>query len=242
MTSGKVLCVIPARGGSKGLPRKNVLPLRGRPLITHTIQAALDSKVLDVVLVSTDDDEIAEIVKEAGAEVPFLRPAQIADDLATTEAVLEHALITYEKMTGEEFEICVFLAPTNVFRDPIWIRKCVGILQERPEVESVFSAHPTSKNYWHQSSSGAWKRLLPRMRDYSSRQIRQVIYREDTGAACASRAWLWREGRRIGDIVEIIPAPHSATSIDIHSAFDLHITEEGLRYLEEHPAAWDEED
>ena len=80
------------------------------------------------------------------------------------------------------------------------------------------------------------------MREYSSRQIRQVIYREDTGAACASRAWLWREGRRIVDVVEILPTPHSATSIDIHSAFDLHIAEEGLRYLEEDPAGWTDAD
>ena len=237
-----LLALIPARGGSKGLPRKNIRNLLGKPLIAWSIEAALNSKVVDRLIVSTDDKEISNVANFWGAEVPFIRPAQIADDLATTEAVLEHALITYEKMTGEEFEICVFLTPTNVFRDPIWIRKCVGILRKWPEVESVFSAHPTSKNYWQRSSSGAWERLLPWMRDYSSRQIRQVIYREDTGAACASRAWLWREGRRIGDIVEIVPAPQSATGIDIHSAFDLHIAEEGLRYLEEHPLAWDEED
>ena len=242
MTDGKVLCVIPARGGSKGLPRKNVLSLRGRPLIAHTIEAALKSEVVDVVLVSTDDDESAGWARDAGAEVPFRRPAEIADDLATTEAVLQHALITYEEMEGEKFDICVFLTPTNVFRHPKWIGQCVDILRQRPEVESVFSAHPTSKNYWQRSSSGTWKRLLPWMREYSSRQIRQVIYREDTGAACASRAWLWREGRRIGDVVEILPTPHSATSIDIHSAFDLHIAEEGLRYLEEDPAGWTDAD
>ena len=242
MTSGKVLCVIPARGGSKGLPRKNVLSLRGRPLIAHAIEAALQSKVVDVVLVSTDDDEIADMARDAGAEVPFQRPAEIADDLATTEAVLEHALVTYEEMKDVEFEICVFLTPTNVFRDSTWIRKCVDILRERPELESVFCAHPTSKNYWQRSSGGSWQRLLPWMREYSSRQIRQVIYREDTGAACASRAWLWREGRRIGDVVEILPTPHSATGIDIHSAFDLHIAEEGLRYLEEIPPEWDDPD
>ena len=242
MTEQKVLCVIPARGGSKGLPRKNVLPIRGKSLVEHAIHAAQKCGVVDVVLVSTDDDEIARIARDAGAEVPFLRPSDISDDLATTEAVLTHALLTHEESAGKQFDIGVFLTPTNVFRDPDWIRQCVEILRERPEVESAFTAHPTSKNYWHRTPDGNWERLLPWMHTYSSRQVRQVIYREDTGAACASRAWLWRAGRRIGDVVEIVPTPHSATGIDIHSAFDLHVAEEGLRYLEDHPAAWHDEE
>jgi CMP-N,N'-diacetyllegionaminic acid synthase len=241
VTGQEVLCVIPARGGSKGLPRKNVLPILGKSLVEHAIHAAQLSGVIDVILVSTDDDEIASIAREAGAEVPFVRPPDISDDLATTEAVLTHALLAHEESTGEYFDIGVFLTPTNVFRDPAWIRQCVEILREQPEVESAFTAHPTSKNYWQGTPDGGWERLLPWMRYYSSRQVRQVIYREDTGAACASRAWLWRAGRRIGDVVEIVPTAHSATGIDIHTAFDLHVAEEGLRYLEDHPAAWDDD-
>jgi CMP-N-acetylneuraminic acid synthetase len=231
----KVISITPARGGSKGLPRKNVMPLLGKPLIAYPIEAARASEVVDVVLVTTDDEEIADAARKAGAEVPFLRPKELAGDLATTEATLQHALLTYEKMTGESFDVCVFLTATDVFRKAEWIAQAVRILDESPEIESAFSAHATSKNYWRKENDGGYERLLPWMRAYSSRQIRPVIYREDTGLACASRAALWREGRRIGDRVAIIPNTSSVTGIDIHTAFDLFLAEQAMRYLREHP-------
>jgi CMP-N-acetylneuraminic acid synthetase len=231
----KVISITPARGGSKGLPRKNVMSLLGKPLIAYPIEAAYASGVVDVALVTTDDDEIAEAARKAGALVPFLRPKNLADDLATTEATLQHALLTYEKMSGENFDICVFLTATDIFRRPEWITRAVDILTEKPEIESAFSAYATSKNYWREKDNGSYERLLPWMRTYSSRQIRPVIYREDTGLACASRAWLWREGRRLGDRVEIIPNTSSATAIDVHTAFDLFLAEQAMRYLREHP-------
>ncbi|MGH7829024.1 MAG: cytidylyltransferase domain-containing protein [Candidatus Binatia bacterium] len=230
----KVISITPARGGSKGLPRKNVRLLLGKPLIAYPIEAAIASGVVDAVLVSTDDEEIAEAARKAGAEVPFLRPEELADDFATTEATLQHALLTYELTTGRTFDICVFLTATDIFRKPEWIAQAVHILRERPEIESAFSAHATSKNYWQRKPDGAYERLLPWMRTYSSRQVRQVVYREDTGLACASRARLWREGRRIGDVVEIIPNTDSAAGIDIHTEFDLFLAEQALRYIQEH--------
>jgi CMP-N-acetylneuraminic acid synthetase len=230
----KVISVTPARGGSKGLPRKNIRPLLGKPLVAYSIEAAAASGVVDTVLVTTDDEEIADVARRAGAEVPFLRPKELADDLATTEATLQHALLTYEKMSGKTFDICVFLTVTDIFRKPEWVKQSVDILNERPEIESAFSAYATSKNYWRKMEDGSYERLLPWMRTYSSRQVRQVIYREDTGLACASRAWLWREGRRIGDRVEIIPNSDSETFIDIHTEFDLFLAGQALRYLKEH--------
>ncbi len=229
----KVICIIAARGGSKGLPRKNVKPLLGKPLIAYPIEAAKISQAVDTVVVTTDDEEIAEVARRFGAEVPFLRPKELADDLATTEATLQHALLTYEKMTGNTFDICVFLTATDVFRKPEWISQAVGILNARPEIESAFAGHATYKNYWQKKEDGTYERLLPWMRVYCSRQIRQVIYREDTGLACASRAWLWREGRRIGDKVEIIPNSDSATNIDIHTEFDFFLAEQALKYRQE---------
>lgn len=231
----KVISITPARGGSKGLPRKNIMALLGKPLIAYPIEAAHASRVVDTVLVTTDDEEIADMARQAGAEVPFLRPRELADDLATTEATLQHALVTYEKMTGKTFDICVFLTATDIFRKPQWITQAVAILKERPEIESAFSVYATSKNYWERKQDGTYERLLPWMRSYSSRQTRPVIYREDTGLACASRAWLWREGRRIGDRVEIIPNSSSVTGIDVHTAFDLFLAEQAMRYLKEHP-------
>ena len=87
-----VLALVPARGGSKGLPGKNIMELQGKPLVGWPIEAAKQSKYIDRVVVSTDENEIARIAKDCGAEVPFLRPQEIAGDDATSIAVLEHAI------------------------------------------------------------------------------------------------------------------------------------------------------
>ena len=235
MTSNKplVLCVIPARSGSKGLPGKNILELAGKPLVAWTIETALESDAIDNVIVTTDDQEIAEVAKKFGAEVPFIRPPELAEDLATTEATLRHAILTYEEATGRSYDIAVYMAGTNIFREPSWISQAVEMLQADPELESVFSAHATSKNYWRRNEEGELERLLPWMREYSSRQIRDVIYREDTPIISASRAQLWRDGRRIGDEVEIIENQASATDIDVHTEFDFELAEFAFRYLRE---------
>lgn len=224
-----VICVICARGGSKGLIRKNVRRLEGEPLVARPIRQALESGAVGTVLVTTDDEEIAAIAREAGAVVPFVRPAELARDLSTTEDTLRHALVTYEAQLGRQFEIAVFLTPTDIFRDPQWIRWAVETLRARPELESVFSGHRTHKNFWEQQEDGSWLRLRPWMAVYSSRQVRRSIVREDTGLACASRAWLWREGRRIGDRVEVIVNDDDFTAIDIHNEGDLALAEAALQ-------------
>ena len=103
----KTICIIPARGGSKGLPRKNTLSLDGDSLIGRVVKDALASNVADVVLVTTDDEEIAALATEAGAEVPFIRPQDLSADLTTTEDTLKHALLTYESMVNKEFDTVV---------------------------------------------------------------------------------------------------------------------------------------
>lgn len=232
----KTICIIPARGGSKGLPHKNVRLLAGQPLISWPVKAALASEVIDRVFVSTDDPAIADCARAAGAEVPFLRPAQFAEDLTTTEATLQQALLEYEEYSNETFDIAVFLTATDVFRQPNWITEAVNALKSNPELESAFAVQQTTKNYWHKNQNAEWERVLPWMREYSSRQIREKIYREDTGQACASRAQLWRDGRRIGDNVHLIPNNLPETSIDIHTEFDLFLAEKAIEYLSKnHP-------
>lgn len=112
----KALAVIPARGGSKGLPGKNIRPLNGRPLITWSINQALAAGVGRVV-VSTDDAEIAAIARDAGADVPFVRPAHLATDAAATEPVMLHALEWYAEH-GEVFDAILLLQPTSPIRLP----------------------------------------------------------------------------------------------------------------------------
>ncbi|MBV5278284.1 MAG: pseudaminic acid cytidylyltransferase [Campylobacteraceae bacterium] len=104
------LAIIPARGGSKRIPRKNIKEFHGKPLIAYSIQVAIDSQLFDKIIVSTDDDEIAEIAKLYGAEVPFMRPKELSDDFTGTGAVVEHA-INYLKERGESYEyVCTLYA------------------------------------------------------------------------------------------------------------------------------------
>ncbi|OSM00114.1 acylneuraminate cytidylyltransferase family protein [Magnetofaba australis] len=234
----KTLAIIPARGGSKGLPRKNVLKLRGKPLVAYPIAAAMASGACDRVFVTTDDAEIADAAREAGADVPFLRPADLAADVTTMEATLQQALEAYEAHTGETFEIVVFLTPTDVFREPEWIAKAVELMKADPALESAFAGRPDFKNYWEPLPDGGWQRVRSYMQVYGQRQERlrngRVIYREDTGLTCATRASIIRSGRRIGNKVELIPCSHLA-DLDIHTALDLHLAEATMAWLEQHP-------
>jgi CMP-N,N'-diacetyllegionaminic acid synthase len=225
----KTIAIICARGGSKGLPRKNLKLLDGHPLIGRVVQQAVQSAAIDTVLVTTDDLEIAKIAEDYGAEVPFTRPDDLAGDLTTTEDTLKHALLSYEELFGIKYDICVFLTATDIFREPRWIDEVVEKLKSSPELESVFVGLQTHKNFWEQQDDGSWERLRPWMASYSSRQVRRSIVREDTGLGCASRAWLWREGRRIGDRVEIITNDDDFTGIDIHHQEDLDLAQAALQ-------------
>tara|TARA_B110000259_G_C13965209_1_gene382360 strand:- start:111 stop:818 length:708 start_codon:yes stop_codon:yes gene_type:complete len=216
----KTVCIICARSGSKGIKNKNLKFVDGKPLIFYPIKAAQMSGVIDNIIVSTDSKKIASYAKKIGAEVPFLRPKKLSGDLTTTEATLKYSLLRYEEIKNQKFDICVFLTATDIFRKVSWITKSVKMLKLNKELESVFSGHKTHKNFW-ELKNNKWVRLKSWMRNYSSRQVRKHIVREDTGLACASRAYLWRNGRRIGDKVEIIQNNAPFTSIDIHESVDL---------------------
>ena len=118
MTNLRAICIIPARGGSKRIPRKNIRPFRGRPMLEWSVMAALQSGCFDHVMVSTDDTEIAEVARTAGAEVPFLRSAKAADDHATTADVLMEVLGQYAEM-GQNFAKGCCLYPTAPFVTPV---------------------------------------------------------------------------------------------------------------------------
>jgi len=155
----KVLAVVPARGGSKGIPKKNIKSLAGKPLINYTVEAALQSQYHLRVVVSTDDEEIAEIARAAGAEVPFLRPAELARDDTADLPVCQHALRWL--MMHENYcpEIVVWLRPTSPLRTVQDINAAVQLLLETGAdcARSVCLAehHP----YWMKRLEG--NRLLP---------------------------------------------------------------------------------
>ena len=118
MINGKsVIGIIPARAGSKGLPGKNIKELCGKPLITWSIEAGLKSRYIDVVVVSTDSEEIAEIAREFGASVPFIRPHELATDETPTVDVVKHTLNFYESELSRSFDYTVLLEPTSPVRE-----------------------------------------------------------------------------------------------------------------------------
>ena len=124
------LAIIPARGGSKGLPGKNIKKLCGKPLIAWSIEAGLKSNYLDEVVVSTDYENIAEIAKEYGANVPFLRPDYLASDTATSFDVVKHTIDFYKNELNREFDYIVLLEPTSPLREVSDIDRAIEILLE----------------------------------------------------------------------------------------------------------------
>lgn len=122
------LAIIPARGGSKRIPRKNVREFAGKPIIAHSIGAALQSGVFDRVIVSTDDEEIATVAREWGAETPFVRPARLADDHTGTNAVVRHALGWFAEQ-GEAYDYACCIYATAPFVMPQFLQQGLALLE-----------------------------------------------------------------------------------------------------------------
>jgi pseudaminic acid cytidylyltransferase len=133
------LCVIPARGGSKRIPRKNIREFCGKPMIAWSIEAAQTSGCFDHIIVSTDDDEIAGVARQFSAEVPFIRPAELADDFAGTTPVIAHAVSWYQDRGKDIRAVCCLYA-TAPFVEPGDLRKGLELLRETPYGRFVFSA------------------------------------------------------------------------------------------------------
>jgi len=141
MNQENIIAIIPARGGSKGIPRKNIIDLGGYPLIAYSIVAAKMSKMISRVIVSTDSEEIAKIAKGYGAEVPFLRPAEFATDKAGDYEVLKHALNWLKENENFEPDYLVHLRPTTPLRDPKIIDEAIKKFVEADETTALRSAH-----------------------------------------------------------------------------------------------------
>jgi N-acylneuraminate cytidylyltransferase len=138
----EVIAIIPARGGSKGLTNKNILPLLGHPLIAYSIKAALDSKLITKVIVSTDSQTIADVAIQYGAEVPFLRPAKFAQDLSTDLDVFLHALNWLKEYQNYTPDFIVQLRPTSPIRKAELIDSCI-IKLENSSAESLRIVTPS---------------------------------------------------------------------------------------------------
>lgn len=139
----EVLALIPARGGSKGLPNKNILPLGGHPLIAWSIAAAKATPGIGRVVVSTDSPEIARISREYGAETPFLRPADLAGDFTTDLETFVHALNWLDSEEGYNPDLVFQLRPTSPIRFLAEMQTCLRLLREHPEAQSIRTVTPS---------------------------------------------------------------------------------------------------
>ena len=145
----RVLGIITARGGSKGIPRKNIRLLAGRPLLQYTAEAALTSKSLARVILSTEDPEIAEVGRQCGLDVPFTRPAELALDNTPTLPVLQHAVRVLE-VRGERYDAVCLLQPTAPFRRSEDIDACIDLLTKTDanSVFTVLAVPPEHNPHW----------------------------------------------------------------------------------------------
>ena len=219
----ETLALIPARGGSKGIPRKNIRSFAGYPLIAWSIAAARQAECVTRTIVSTDDEEIAAIAREYGAETPFLRPSEFAQDNTTDLPVFEHALQWLEQQEGYQPEVVVQLRPTSPVRPRDCVDNAVRILLAHPDADCVRGVVPAGQNphkMWR--FAGADRPLQPLLRvegiaePYNApRQILPPVYWQ-TGHIDAIRVATIREkGSLTGDeIYPLVIDPRYTVDID----------------------------
>ena len=174
----QIMGLILARGGSKGIPRKNIIPLAGKPLITHTIETAFASGVLERLIVSTDDEEIAQISKDSGAEVPFIRPKALSGDLQAAFPVIQHAVNWLAENEAYYPEYIMLLQPTSPLRNLEDIKKAVSIAIKH-EADSVISVYEPDQNpewMFEIEEDGRFKDFDPVKRELSRRQNLKSYY------------------------------------------------------------------
>lgn len=178
INSKTAIGIITARGGSKGLPGKNIRPLCGKPLIAWTIEKALKSRYLDVVMVSTDSPEIAAIAKDYGAEVPFLRPAELATDTANSYDVIRHALGYYRQSADKAFDYTALLEPTSPLREDDDIDRVLDALDKAAgEFDSIVTLGEVGEH------PSIMKRIVGRGIEPFCKELVQTTRRQDNAPA-----------------------------------------------------------
>jgi len=184
-----VLCVIPARGGSKGLPGKNVRPLAGVPLIAHTIRCSKLCPQLTRTIISTDSEEIAAVARAEGGEVPFLRPPELASDTAPMLGVLQHALSAMERLDGKRYGSLLLLDPTSPGRTPEDVAESLERLENDKAADGIVAvSQPEFNPYWHCmiEKEGYMAPLIDGAARFSRRQEVPTVYRIN------ATLYLWR--------------------------------------------------
>jgi N-acylneuraminate cytidylyltransferase len=220
-----VLAVIPARGGSKGLPGKNIRSFAGRPLIAHSIALAARSPEITRCVVSTDSDEIAMVAKAHSGDVPFMRPAELATDDAPMMPVLRHALGAVEASEDAEYDYVILLDPTSPFRTCADVRQALELLASRDDLDGVVAcSKPTFNPFWVgvvEGDRGLLRPAFDTTAKYVRRQDVPRFLRVNGALYVWRRAFIrsapeaWMEGRHAPLVIDEL----RATSIDTLEEF-----------------------
>lgn len=226
------LAIITARGGSKRIPRKNVKEFCGKPIIAYSIEAALQSGIFDTVMVSTDDEEICQIAKEYGAEVPFMRSAEAANDFATTTEVLLEVLNEYEKL-GEHYDIACYIYPTAPFVTAQKLREAAQLLVDG-DGDKVFPvvsfSYPPQRGLIINDGNLVFE--YPQYMNSRSQDL--TPHYHDAGQFCIFKTEPFKEQKQIW-LGKILPYVVSEMEVqDIDNETDWQIAEIKYKWMLEH--------
>ncbi|HHT9158301.1 MAG: flagellar modification protein B [Planctomycetes bacterium GWF2_39_10] len=223
-----VLCTICARGGSKGVPGKNIKNLLGKPLIAYTIEQALSNRLINRVVVSTDSEKIANVAKQYGAEVPFMRPQFLATDEASKLPVIKHAIKYYVENLNFNPNYVIDLDPTSPLRTSEDIEKCLNLIMNDCNCDLVITGYKSNKNpYFNmvEINSDGFACL-------SKKPEKQIVRRQDAPVVYAMNAsvYIWKtdvlfnQTDVVAGKVKLVAMPEER-SIDIDSEVDFKLVE-----------------
>lgn len=216
-----------ARGGSKGIPRKNTQLLRGIPLIAHSIRTARACPSLGQVIVSTDDDEIADIARSFGAEAPFRRPAELASDTASEWLAWRHAIEWVREDRGD-FDVFVSLPATSPFRSVEDVEACIEVLRSEPEADVVVTVKAAERSpYFNMvtiDDEGGARLVIPPRGEIIRRQDAPTVYDMTTVAYAVRPDFVMSHNSLFSGRVRIVEIPPER-ALDIDTPFDFAMAE-----------------
>ena len=217
---GKSLAIITARGGSKRIPRKNIKNFCGKPILCYSIEAAKQSAVFDEIMVSTDDKEIAEIAKSAGASVPFFRSKETAGDYASTDDVIMEVLKAY-KETGQEFDTFCCIYPTAPFLSGTRLKSAMELLDTADSVMPVvpFSYPPQSGLIITQN--GWIERQFPEYATARSQDLQKIYHDCGQFYACRTKAFLKAGTTDVENLLPLVLSELEVQDIDTPEDWEL---------------------
>ncbi len=223
----RTVCFIFARSGSKGLPGKNIKPLAGKPLIAHSIAVARACPRIETVIVSTDDAAIADTARQWGAEVPFLRPAELATDTAPEWLAWRHAIDWFERERGA-FDVFLSLPPTSPFRNLADVNNCIAALAGDPKADAVITVREAERSpYFNMVSldaQGYAGLVIPPAGGIARRQDAPRVYDITTVAYAVRPAYIRSADRLFAGAVRSVEVP-AERALDIDTPYDFELAQ-----------------